>query len=106
MNPVEACPITVKQLTMTLNALLASAESVFGAYVSELSRSHTHTALTAATVEDEHKSFLLCLCGCIKPVMIISATRCPVQFRSFSAALNAVVNPDNVKASVRLYLRF
>ncbi len=25
-------------------------------------------------------------------------------FRSFSAALNAVVNPDNVKASVRLYM--
>ncbi len=25
-------------------------------------------------------------------------------FRSFSAALQAVVNPDNVKASVRLYM--
>ncbi len=25
-------------------------------------------------------------------------------FRSFSAALNAVVNPDNVKASVRLHI--
>ncbi len=25
-------------------------------------------------------------------------------FCSFSAALNAVVNPDNVKASVRLYI--
>ncbi len=36
--------------------------------------------------------------------MIISATRCPVLSRSFSAALNAVVNPDYVKASVRLYI--
>ncbi len=36
--------------------------------------------------------------------MIISETNCPVLFRSFSAALNAVVNPDNVKASVRLYI--
>ncbi len=25
-------------------------------------------------------------------------------FRSFSTALNAVVNPDNVNASVRLYI--
>ncbi len=35
MSPVEACPFhhTVKQLTMTLNALLASAESAFGASV-------------------------------------------------------------------------
>ncbi len=38
----------------------------------------------------------------VKNVMIISATRCTVLYRSFSAALNAVVNPDNVKASVRL----
>ncbi len=32
MYPVEACPIhhTVKQLTMTLNALLVSAESAIG----------------------------------------------------------------------------
>ncbi len=35
--------------------------------------------------------------------MIIKATRCPVLFRSFTAALHTVVNPDNVKASVRLY---
>ncbi len=36
MSPVEACAIhhTVKQLTITLNALLASAESAFGARVS------------------------------------------------------------------------
>jgi len=35
MIPVEACPVhhTVKQLTMTLNALLASAERAFGARV-------------------------------------------------------------------------
>ncbi len=41
MSPVKACPIhqTVKQLTMTLKALLASAESKFGARVSELERS-------------------------------------------------------------------
>ncbi len=34
-SSVEACPIhhTVKQLTMTLNALLASAESAFGVCV-------------------------------------------------------------------------
>ncbi len=60
MIQVEACPIhhTVKQLTMTLNALLVSAESTFGARISELSRlrarahthTHTHTALTAAPV--------------------------------------------------------
>ncbi len=31
-------------------------------------------------------------------------TQCPVLSRSFSAALNAVVNPDNVKASVWLYI--
>ncbi len=40
----------------------------------------------------------------IKPIMIISATRCPVLFCSFSTCLNAVVNPDNVKESVRLYI--
>ncbi len=42
---VEAYPIhhTVKQLTMTLNALLASPESAFGVRVSERSRAHTHT---------------------------------------------------------------
>ncbi len=42
MSPVEACPIhhTFKQLTVTLNALLARAESAFGARVSELARSH------------------------------------------------------------------
>ncbi len=35
MSPVKACPIhhTIKQLTMTLNTLLASAERVFGARV-------------------------------------------------------------------------
>ncbi len=50
MSPVETGPIhhTVKQLTMTLNALLASAENAFGARVSELERSPT--ALTAAPV--------------------------------------------------------
>ncbi len=39
-SPVEAFPVhhTVKQLTMTLNALLASAESAFGARVL---RTHT-----------------------------------------------------------------
>ncbi len=51
MSPVEACPIqhTVKQLTMILNALLASAESAFGAHV----RAHAiaPTALTAAPVD-------------------------------------------------------
>ncbi len=37
--------------------------------------------------------------------MIISATRCPVLFRSFSAALNAVVNPDIIVLynSIMLY---
>ncbi len=41
MSPVEACPDhhTVKQLTMTLKALLASTESTFGARISELTRS-------------------------------------------------------------------
>ncbi len=40
MIPVEACPVhhTVKQQAMTLNTLLTSAESAFGACVSELSR--------------------------------------------------------------------
>ncbi len=42
---------TVKQLTMILNALLASAETAFGAHVSELAQSHApHTALTATPV--------------------------------------------------------
>ncbi len=37
MSQVESCPIhhTVKQLTMTLNASLARAESMFGAWVSQ-----------------------------------------------------------------------
>ncbi len=41
MSPVEACPIhhTVKQLTMTLKALLASAEHAFSVRDSELARS-------------------------------------------------------------------
>ncbi len=36
--------------------------------------------------------------------MIILETQCPVLFCSFSAALNAVVNPDNITASVRLFI--
>ncbi len=71
MNPVEACPVhhAVKQLTMTLNALLASAESAFGARVSELVRS---CPLHWGSSGDEHESFLLLrLCECIKPIMII-----------------------------------
>ncbi len=51
MSPVEACPIhhKVKQLSMTLNALLASAESTFGARIRI--RSITPTALTTAPVD-------------------------------------------------------
>ncbi len=95
---------------MTLNALLASAESAFGAHLSARviacthTHTHTHTHSTDGSSGDERESFLLLsLCECIKPVMIIKAIRGPVLFRSFSAALHAVVNPDNVKASVQLY---
>ncbi len=70
---------------------------------SESSSDHAHNP--DGSSGDERESFLR-LCECIKPVMIIKATRCPVLFRSFSAALNAVVNPDKVKVSVRLYMRF
>ncbi len=56
-------------------------------------------ALTAAPADlkrnENHFSFSIS--ECIKPVKIISATRCPVLFRSFSAALNAVVNPIHMQ---------
>ncbi len=65
-------------------------------------------ALTAAPVDFKmnanHFSFSVSV-GALNPsIMIIYATRCPVLFRSFNAALNAVVNPDDVKATVQLYI--
>ncbi len=57
MIPVEACAIhhTVKQLTMTLNALLASAESVFGARLRD--RAHVTAAPVDLKMNTNHFSF-------------------------------------------------
>ncbi len=51
MSPVEACPVhhTVKQLTMTLKALLVSAEHAFGAHASQSFHDRAH--VTPAPVE-------------------------------------------------------
>ncbi len=86
MLPVEARPIITHQTN-----------SDFKRFVSAC-REHVWCASQSSSA-DERESFLR-LCECIKPVMIIEETRRPVLFPSFSTALN----PDNVKASVRLNL--
>ncbi len=79
-----------------------SAESAFGARVSDLAHGSDSSSSGSS---DESKSFLR-LCETIKPVMIMQATRCLVVFRSFNAALNAVVNPDNVMALFHCMVRY
>jgi len=95
MSPVEACPIhhTVKQLTMTLKALLASAESA--RLVRALAISHT--ALTAAPVDlkinANHFSFSVSV-SALNPSWLyrqLDVPCCPVHSAQLWS-LNMVVN--------------
>ncbi len=74
---------------MTLNALLASAESAFGARLSQSSseRAHTHTALTAAPVMNaNHFSFSVSVDALNRHDYIGNSMSCavPVIQRSFA----------------------
>ncbi len=73
---VEACPIhhTVKQLTMTLNALLASPENAFGVHA----HMHTHTHRGAMKslkggMQDRNVGPLLPeMCACVRPCVCLT----------------------------------